>query len=218
MLQDAPAVAGSSARLYLDEIGAPVVARVTHRAPDRLTVRRALPFLKLHSSVHDEGGRRAQVASVSVVIEDGMPELVLELAYERESAAEAAPEPTPLAAAVCTATSADEAAPTSASLSAPVAAVSEPAPTRPSRRDETVPYVFDRAAREPQERAPRLASKREATLQFVTVRASLREGEPALLFESPRPWVLALRWMGFAAAAFVQVLGRSFARLTRASA
>lgn len=90
MLQSAPVVGGSSARLYLDAIGAPVVARVTHRSQDRLTVSRELPFLKLHSSVRDEGGRRAEVASVSVVVEDGTPRLVLELAYRDAEGAQAA--------------------------------------------------------------------------------------------------------------------------------
>jgi hypothetical protein len=184
MLQSAPAVAGSSARLFLDEIGAPVVARVTHASPERMTVRRALPFLKLHSSVHDEDGRRAQVASVSVVIENGTPELVLELAYDRQSEAVAHVEPE------CSST---------------------------SRRDATVPYVFDRSVPEPRERPARLATKREATLQFVTVRASLERGEPQLLFEPPRPWLVALRWLAFSASTLIQALGRSFARLSRAS-
>ena len=197
MLQSAPVAAGSSARLYLDEIGAPVVARVTHSGPDRMTVRRALPFLKLHSSVHDEGGRRAQVAAVSVVIEDGTPQLVLELAYDpcAEPAALAAP--------------------------APGASTQTVERRASARHDATVPYVLDRSAPEPRERPARLATKREATLQFVTARASLREGEPALLFEPPRPWVIALRWLGFACSAAVQALGRSlgrsFARLARAS-
>jgi hypothetical protein len=81
MLQSTPVSSGASARLFLDGIGAPVVARVTHRSAQRMTVSQALPFLKLHSSVTDEGGRRAEVACVSMIVEDGMPRLVLDLVY-----------------------------------------------------------------------------------------------------------------------------------------
>ena len=75
---------GSSARLYLDAIGAHVVARVSERSDTALTVSRELPFLKLGSSVLDDNGRAAEVSGVSVVIEDGTPRLVLELAYAAE--------------------------------------------------------------------------------------------------------------------------------------
>src|SRR5262245_38841866 len=138
MLQSAPA-GGPSARLYLDQIGAPVVARVTHQSRDHMTVRRALPFLKLHSTVHDEGGRRAEVSAVSVVIEDGTPQLVLELSYEKE---EREPE-----------------------LEAQALAHEGKVDKSKVRRDATVPYVIERPTVELPSRSNRSTKPREATLQ-----------------------------------------------------
>jgi hypothetical protein len=194
MLQSAPAVGGPSARLYLDEIGAPVVARITHLGPDRMTVRRALPFLKLHSSVHDEGGRRAEVAAVSVVIEDGTPQLVLELTYDDASEAQAAP--------------AEEALPADDQLFTRTAEPIETVSPK-SRRDATLSYVIERETPVPAAPARPPARPREATLQFVTVRAALKDGEPALMVPQPSLWSLATRFLSRVAAACVRRLLRA---------
>ena len=70
------------ARLYLGELGAPVVTNVTHRRARGMTVARALPILRLDSAVRDEDGRRGRIASVSVEVEDDTPRIVLDLEYE----------------------------------------------------------------------------------------------------------------------------------------
>ncbi len=69
------------ARLFLGGVGAAVSADVCSRTRDRLTVRHALPFLKLESEVMDEDGRRARISAVRVYVEDDVPTLHMELTY-----------------------------------------------------------------------------------------------------------------------------------------
>lgn len=75
-------VRGERAKLMLENLSSPVVARVAHRSAERMTVKQALPFLKLESGVRDEEGRRAVIRSVGVAMEGGTPNLVLDLVYE----------------------------------------------------------------------------------------------------------------------------------------
>jgi hypothetical protein len=75
-------VRGRRAKLMLENLSSPVVARVEHRSAERMTVRQALPFLKLDSGVRDEEGRRAVIRSVGVAMEGGTPNLVLDLVYD----------------------------------------------------------------------------------------------------------------------------------------
>lgn len=69
------------ARLFLGGIRASVSAEVCYRSADRLTVRHALPFLRLESEVVDEDGRRARISSVRVDVENDVPTLHMELLY-----------------------------------------------------------------------------------------------------------------------------------------
>lgn len=73
---------GQRAKLMLESLSSPVVARVEHRSAERMTVKQALPFLRLESGVRDEEGRRAVIRSVGVAMDGGTPNLVLDLVYE----------------------------------------------------------------------------------------------------------------------------------------
>jgi hypothetical protein len=73
-------------RLFLGEAGAAVTAHVAHRSASGLSVRHALPFLRLESEVTDEEGRSARIASVRVDVEDDVPTLHMELVYEATEA------------------------------------------------------------------------------------------------------------------------------------
>jgi hypothetical protein len=73
---------GERAKLILEDLSSPVVARVEHRSAERMTVKQALPFLRLESGVRDEDGRRAVIRSVGVCVEGGTPNLVLDLVYD----------------------------------------------------------------------------------------------------------------------------------------
>lgn len=69
-------------RLTFEDLGTQIRTRVTRVSEHGLTVEQALPFLRLHGRVHDEAMRAAEIRSVSMVVYDGMPRLVLDLAYE----------------------------------------------------------------------------------------------------------------------------------------
>jgi hypothetical protein len=182
-----------SARLYLDAIGAHVVARVTERSPTHLTVSRELSFLKLDSVVHDETGRRARVSGVSVVLEKGTPRLVLELAYEEASAQLELPD-----------------------LPATSAASTLPIISARAELEESAPIVVREST--PPGALPASSAKLsrgEDTLLFVTQRNTPTppEGTPAhapapaqLAAPAPGPWSLLVRWLGQLAASFARVL------------
>jgi hypothetical protein len=139
-------------RLYLGEAGAAVTAQIAHRSEGGLTVRRALPFLRLASEVVDEEGRAATIASVRVDVEDDVPTLHMELVY----------------------------------------------PTRPARRDVTLPYGFATVARPEMTALPRARVRADDTLVFSTA----AEGEAGALALPPRGLVGRLfrsRWSRYAA-------------------
>jgi hypothetical protein len=71
-------------KLFLGAAGATVRADVHHRSADRLSVRHALPFLRLDSEVMDEDGRFARISSVRVYVEHDVPTLHMELLYPTE--------------------------------------------------------------------------------------------------------------------------------------
>ncbi len=178
-----------SARLYLDAIGAHVVARVSERSATHLTVSRELPFLKLDSVVHDDSGRRARVSGVSVVMEKGVPRLVLELAYEEKSAQLELPE--------LPGTSAASTLPIISARSA----VEEEA--QAVLRESTPPGALPNS--------PAKLSRGEDTLLFVTHRSTPAEGTPAPQPAALAPvqlstWSVLMRWLGQLAASFARVL------------
>jgi len=113
------AITSEQARLHLSNVVSPVIANVSHRDLDRLTVVKALPFLRLHSPVWDEDGRTALIASVKVAVEDDTPSLVLELVYEDRAL--------------------------QARDTLPGFVPDMPDDGAPRRRDETVPYLFEKA-------------------------------------------------------------------------
>jgi hypothetical protein len=165
-----------TARLFLDAVGAHVVARVNDRSERGLTVSRELPFLRLGSRVVDESGRAAEVSGVSVVIEDGTPRLVLELAYAVE-AVQVEP----------------AAAPSSAISTVPFIMArpgSEPAADVAARIKPAAALPGGVAK----------PSRGEDTLLFVTHRDSQPEAAPAeqapLVVARAGAWALVLRWLG----------------------
>lgn len=79
--------AGERARLRIAGVERPIVTTVARRRADALVVVQELPFLRVGSEVHDDEGRPARIQRVAVdVSRDRVPRLVLELAYEAESA------------------------------------------------------------------------------------------------------------------------------------
>lgn len=72
----------SRARLHIDGVRTPVLARVARRRDKGMTCVQELPFLRLESAVTDDRGRRARIARVALSVEKDMPKLVIELAYD----------------------------------------------------------------------------------------------------------------------------------------
>lgn len=83
---DTPGGADRDAQLRVDGIEAPIHTRVTRRGRHGMTVEQPLPFLQLQTLVEDQAARRSRIESVSMVVYDGMPRLVLDLAYEADGA------------------------------------------------------------------------------------------------------------------------------------
>ena len=75
---------GERARLRLEGVRNPIVTTVARRRDDGLVVVQELPFLRLWSEVHDEQQRRARISRVAVDVQQDVPRLVLELAYDDE--------------------------------------------------------------------------------------------------------------------------------------
>ena len=56
----------SETRLHLDGVGSPIITQVTRRSETGMTVEQTLPFLKLHTLVHDDDSVASKIESVSV--------------------------------------------------------------------------------------------------------------------------------------------------------
>lgn len=72
----------TEARLHLDGLATPILTRVTRHGPTGMTVEQTLPFLRLHTLVRDDADQHAHIESVSMVVQEGVPRLVLDLAYD----------------------------------------------------------------------------------------------------------------------------------------
>lgn len=77
-----PAPGSQRARLHIDGVRTPVLARVARRRETGMTCVQELPFLRLESAVTDDLGRRARIARVALSVEKDVPKLVIELAYD----------------------------------------------------------------------------------------------------------------------------------------
>lgn len=77
---------GERARLHFEGVRNPIVTTVARRREDGLVVVQELPFLRLHTEVRDEQRRRARIARVAVDVQQDVPRLVLELAYDDDAA------------------------------------------------------------------------------------------------------------------------------------
>ena len=82
------------ARLFLDGVPTPIVARVTHRADDLMTLEQELPFLALDTgvAVRDASGaaRRGRIGSGDLQLCGDLPKLVLQVVFDEPLAASAA--------------------------------------------------------------------------------------------------------------------------------
>jgi hypothetical protein len=78
------------ARLFLDGVPTPIVARVTHSVEDLVTVEQELPFLSLDRglSMRDEQGvsRRGRIGSVDLQLCGDMPKLVMQVVFDEPAA------------------------------------------------------------------------------------------------------------------------------------
>jgi hypothetical protein len=72
----------ASTRLHLSGVDTPIVTRVTRQSGRGMTVEQSLPFLRLQTQVWDESAKSSRIESVRVVVQDGMPRLVLDLAFD----------------------------------------------------------------------------------------------------------------------------------------
>jgi hypothetical protein len=77
--------ASVDALLHVSGVDTPIHARVTRQSERGMTVEQALPFLQLHTQVWDATRQASRIESVSVVVYDGMPRLVLDLAFDPEA-------------------------------------------------------------------------------------------------------------------------------------
>jgi hypothetical protein len=73
---------GSRAQLMLEGVSTPILTRVRELRPSGMTVEQSLPFLRLQTGVVDADHNRAHIESVSLVVADGVPRLVLDLTYD----------------------------------------------------------------------------------------------------------------------------------------
>jgi len=146
------------AKLHIDGIPTPVVARVTHRADDLIAVEQELPFLTIGRGVLLEdvaldAMRRGQIAAVSLDVDMDVPRLTIAILYDEPqlSAADDAPP-------AATSTVQDLPAPVSISTAEPppeppVMVAALPAErARSSERELDVPQIVRYDARS--ERAP----------------------------------------------------------------
>ncbi len=75
------------ARLFIEGVATPIVARIQHCADDCMVVEQELPFLRVGKrvAVDDQAGPRARIESVDLRIEQDMPRLVLGIVYESDA-------------------------------------------------------------------------------------------------------------------------------------
>ncbi len=69
-------------RLHLSGVETPIFTQITAQTERGMTVEQALPFLKLQTSVWGDAQRPSRIESVRLVVTDGMPRLLLDLAYD----------------------------------------------------------------------------------------------------------------------------------------
>jgi hypothetical protein len=71
-------------RLQVAGVQTPILTQVTRKSARGMTVEQALPFLQLRTQVWDDAQQSSRIESVSVVVYDGVPRLVLDLTYDDE--------------------------------------------------------------------------------------------------------------------------------------
>jgi hypothetical protein len=93
----AAAESPAMARLFLDGVPTPIVARVTHSVEDLVTVEQELPFLSLDRglSLRDPQGisRRGRIGSVDLQLCGDMPKLVMQVVFDEPAAPAVATRP-----------------------------------------------------------------------------------------------------------------------------
>ncbi len=110
-------------RIHVDGVRGPISADVARRRDDGMVVMQPLPFLKLDTTVTEQG-RRSRIRRVAIAMDGDVPRLLLELSHDRPALEDD-------------------------TLESFTPGVS----TRPARTDSTVPYEFasrdEETSREP---------------------------------------------------------------------
>lgn len=70
------------ARISIDGVRVPVVARIDRRMPGGVTLRRELPLLRVGTPVRDEAGRPGRIEGVWIAMDGETPSLCVEVAYD----------------------------------------------------------------------------------------------------------------------------------------
>lgn len=141
---------GAATRLHLEGLQAPIMTRVMRQSERGMTVEQVLPFLELQTQVWDDAQRSSRIESVSVVVYDGMPRLVLDLAFDADPAEDS---------------SATSSTRVHAGVVRPRVSANSSAPR--ARVDQTTP--FELAAPAAQSGSEATEPAREATLMFKTL-------------------------------------------------
>lgn len=195
---------GAPARLHFDGVDTPIVTRITRQSERGMTVEQALPFLRLQTQVWGEAQRPSRIESVSVVVYDGTPRLVLDLAFDEQELAAVSQ---PLAVSA-------QQAPRQAHRG-----VVRPRQSASARIDETVPFDS------PAPVAPK-RERREDTQVFATQAARPLSPEVATMALSsmerellqPKDWVYHVRLSWLRARPHLEHAGRASLALAKQGA
>lgn len=77
-----PPVESGCRRINFHGVDGPVTVKVLHEDFGGLTVEQALPFLAIDTSILTEEGRAGRIETVELVVDRGIPRLVVDLAYD----------------------------------------------------------------------------------------------------------------------------------------
>ena len=72
-----------TARVSISGVRSPLAMRVAQRRDRGVTLEQSLPFLAIGTDVTSETGELGRIERVAVVLERGVPKIVLEVAYDR---------------------------------------------------------------------------------------------------------------------------------------
>jgi hypothetical protein len=170
---------GERARLHLSGVETPIVTRITRQSARGMTVEQALPFLQLQTPVWGESQKPSRIESVSVVVLDGMPRLVLDLAFDEGLDAAPVSEP-------------DARVP---ARQAHAGVVRPRVQTKPQQQrvDETVPFDSQPPARRDQTLAFKTEARKPGEKPLPAVVKDMKLSSTELELLQPKDWVFHVR-------------------------